>query len=124
MHQDMRSAPVITGAISSAIKGMFSKHSKVKWCLYSPHHPQAAMKATAEEHHVLHRDAYNLLNLHIRRFLENNDQHPFAAEPPITAQVLWAWAYKYVNYPANHPEEVVCIIIALSYISVNIWELT
>ncbi|KAI7884112.1 hypothetical protein K492DRAFT_192141 [Lichtheimia hyalospora FSU 10163] len=67
---------------------------------------KTTMKAIAEMHHLLHRDAYNLMNLHIRRFLENNDQHPFAAPPVVTAQTLWAWAYKYVNYPANHPGNV------------------
>lgn len=58
---------------------------------------------------IIRRDAMNLANLHLLRYLEN--QADFAETPPFTSQALHVDCYKLVTVPpSQQPPEIVSII--------------
>ncbi|KAF7721977.1 hypothetical protein EC973_003890 [Apophysomyces ossiformis] len=59
----------------------------------------------AEEHQVLRRDAMNLVNLHVRRWVELADPESFPF-PPLDNVSLWLRAYKLVSAGSMEEKEV------------------
>ncbi|KAI8148751.1 hypothetical protein BJV82DRAFT_708636 [Fennellomyces sp. T-0311] len=58
---------------------------------------QTEIRLIAEVNATRRQDAFNLVNLHMRRYLEGN----FAVIPPIFNQTWWTWVYKLVGL---HPQ--------------------
>ncbi|KAI8144137.1 hypothetical protein BJV82DRAFT_578182 [Fennellomyces sp. T-0311] len=63
-------------------------------------HHRDILKQIAKIHTTLKRDAFNILNLHLRRFLENEEA--FAAAPDFTNQTLYAKAYRLASVMLFH----------------------
>lgn len=63
----------------------------------------------AKKTSIIRRDAMNLANLHLLRYLEN--QADFAETPSFTSQALHVSFYKLVTVPpSQQPPEIVSII--------------
>ncbi|KAG0179713.1 hypothetical protein DFQ28_003243, partial [Apophysomyces sp. BC1034] len=57
-------------------------------------HLQERIRFVAEKYHVMKRDAVNLANLHVRRWVESENGFNF---PPITTRSFWSKAFRVAN---------------------------